>query len=297
MSSMAAQTARPHLDAEPNRFSADFDRRSFAFRHNLADNPLFEPRRLLELAKVMAADPRDVYYDAGDIHVGQRWDEIPPCGLPIDELLHRIETANAWVVLRKVDKDPEFAALLDRCLAEVEAQAGRSLRDVMKIRNALIFISSPNRITTYHIDRECSCLLQIRGRKTINIFDRNDRDVLTEEELERFWTVDNNAPVYRPALQSRAAVYELTPGGAVHIPVNAPHWLQNGPEVSISLNINFHYHDRALADIYRVNHWLRRCGLTPTPPRRSALLDGMKRTVYGTTRPLRALMQQLRRPD
>jgi hypothetical protein len=292
---LAAPASEMLLDAEPDRFRNDFDRRCFAFRHTLANHPLFESERLLRLAQQMAGDPRDVYYDAGDVQIGQRWDQIPACDLSVEQLLDRIENANAWIVLRKVDKSPPYAALLDACIAEIEVRSGRTLRDVMKIRNALIFISSPGRITTYHIDRECSCLLQIRGQKTISIFDRNDRDVLPEEEIERFWTVDNNSATYRPALQTRANVYEMSPGSAVHIPVNAPHWVKNGPDVSISLNINFHYKDSALADIYRTNYWLRRIGLTPTPPRRSALLDGVKRTAYGSTRGIRALAQRVRR--
>jgi len=284
-----------YLEAEADRFRTDFDVRCFAFRHALAGDPRFEPDRLLALAQELAGDPRDVYYDAGDVEIGQRWDQIPPCDLTIAQLLHRIETANAWIVLRKVDKSPAYAALLDACISEIEEELGRSLHDVMKVSNALVFISSPNRITTYHIDRECSCLLQLRGHKTISIFDRNDRDVLPEEEIERFWTVDNNSATYRPELQSRASVFALAPGSAVHIPVNAPHWVQNGSDVSISLNINFHYKDRALADVYRTNYWLRRIGLKPTPPRRSALLDGLKSTAYGSTRGLRSVARLVRR--
>jgi hypothetical protein len=70
--------------------------------------------------------------------------------------------------------------------------------------------------------------------------------------------------------------------------------VQNGPQVSVSLNINFHYKDRELADIYRANHWLRRLGFKPRPPRQSALLDGVKRTVYGSARPLRTFGRSLR---
>ncbi len=296
MNSPVSAAPRGHIfEAESDQFRDDFDRRPFAFRHTLASDPLFETGRLIEVARQLAADPRDVYYDAGDVEIGQRWDDIPACELSVAQLLERIEHANAWIILRKVDKLPAYAALLDACLAEIEQRSGRNLRDVMKIRNALVFISSPHRITTYHIDRECSCLLQIRGSKTINVFDRNDRDVLSEEELERFWTIDNNSATYKPELQQRASVFELVPGNAVHLPVNAPHWLKNGPEVSISLNVNFHYKDSALADIYRTNYWLRKIGLKPTPPRRSALLDGLKRSAYGSTGALRTMVRRLAR--
>jgi hypothetical protein len=272
------------LTADPETFRRNFDRHCFTFEHRLAESPLFAPERLLEIAKQMAVDPADVYYDAGDVRVEQRWDEVPACALPIDELLHRIETANAWVVLRKAEKFPEYAALLDACIAQIEALSGRNLRGQIKLRNAIIFINSPHRVSSYHIDRECNFLLQIRGSKTISIHDRGDRQVLPEEEIERFWTVDPNSAVYKPAYDDRASTYELVPGRAVHIPVNAPHWVKNGPDVSVSLSINFHYVDSVLADLYRANYRLRSLGLKPLPPRKSAAVDQITRTVYGSIR-------------
>jgi hypothetical protein len=274
------------LVADSDLFRQRFDRQAFAFEHRLADHPLFAPQRLLQLAKDMAKDAEDVYFDVGDVRIDQRWDRTPVCSMPIDELLHQIETAGAWIILRRAEKDPDYAKLLEAALADVEALSGRDLRKLTKFRNAIIFINSPNRISTYHIDRECNCLLQIRGTKTVSIFDRNDREVLPEDEIERFWTVDNNSAVYKPHLQERARVFELTPGRAVHIPVNAPHWVKNGPEVSVSLSINFHYYDALLADVYRANYWLRRLGLRPAPPRQRALRDAVKGKLYRSARAL-----------
>jgi hypothetical protein len=256
-------------------------RAGHSFTHRLSGNPLFSTDRLLALARRRVRNPDDVYYDAGEIRVDQRWDQTPPCDLPVDELLRRIETAGAWIILRHVQNDPEYAGLVDACMDEIVALSGRDLSQVMKVRDAIIFINSPNRISTYHIDRECSWLYQIQGRKTISIFEPADRDVLPEWEIEMFWAVDHNAATYRPQYQSRATVTELLPGHGVHIPVGAPHWVRNGPEVSVSLNINFHYLDAITADVYRANYWLRRLGLNPTPPRVSAFKDAIKRSVYG----------------
>jgi hypothetical protein len=283
----------PWLVTDSDVFAANFDRKAFAFEHRLAGHPLFAPERLLQLAQQMAKDPQDVYYDAGDVRVDQRWDQTPACDLPIDVLLKRIETAGAWVILRHAEKDPEYAALQNACMDEIEKLSGVDLRRVSKQRNAIVFVNSPNRISSYHIDRECNCLLQIRGSKTVHVFDRDDRDVLSEAEIERFWTVDNNAAVYRPHLEHRARVFELTPGCAVHIPVNAPHWVCNGPEVSVSLSINFHYKDALLADVYRANYWLRRIGLRPGGPRNSAARDALKSRLYGSLRTLSATTRRL----
>jgi hypothetical protein len=62
----------------------------------------------------------------------------------------------------------------------------------------------------------------------------------------------------------------------VHIPVNCPHWVQNGNSVSISLNMNFQYKDTARANLYRVNFLLRKMGMKPTPPGQSAIKDKIK---------------------
>ena len=119
-------------------------------------------------------------------------------------------------------------------------------------------------------------LVHISGTKTIHVFDREDREVLPEEELERFWSVDFNAAVYKPQLQHRAISYKLAPGIGVHIPVNCPHWIENDDNVSISLSLNFQLRERLRANIYRANFLLRQLGFHPTPPGVMPALDAMK---------------------
>jgi hypothetical protein len=271
------------LDADPRAFQNDFERVGFAFPHRLAHHPLFALEPLIELAKTLP----DIVYDAGDVRVDQRWDEVPLCDMPPHVLIEKIETSGAWILLKHANKRPGYREVFEECMSDVEQLSGRDLSPQIKAKKAIVFVNSPNRVTPYHIDHQSSCLLQISGRKTISIFDPTDREVLPETELERFWARDDNAAIYKRELQSRATVIELTPGMGVHIPVNAPHWVQNGPEVSVSLNFNFDYHDHMLADIYRANYRLRRMGFTPTPPGKSALRDAAKTSFYGLARTLR----------
>jgi hypothetical protein len=248
-------------------FRTKFDSYSFAFRHKLAGHPVFELRRLMELAEeTQSTRPADLYYDAGAIDVDQRWDKTPRPEFSARDAIQRIEHCGAWIVLKRADKNKDYAAVLQECMAELQEFTGLNLERVMKVQEVILFVTSPNRITTYHIDRECSLLLQIQGDKRISIFDRNDREVLPEEEIERFWSVDHNAPRYKPELQHRATVYELRPGNGVHIPVNCPHWVQNGANISVSLNVNFQYRDTMRANLYRLNFLLRKVGIQPTPP-------------------------------
>lgn len=273
-----------NLSVDPDSFRDNFDKRDYDFSHRLAESPLFDRDALIELTKTMSADPADVYHDAGEVRVGQRWNEVPKTKLTVNELLANIESSSGWILLKRAERVPEYGAILEACMSEIEELSGIDLTPLIAKRRALIFISSPHRVSSYHIDRECNWLLQIRGTKTVSIFDRADREILPETELERFWAVDNNAPVYRPEFQNRGRNYELVPGRGIHIPVNNPHWVKNGPEVSVSLSINFHYQDSHLGDIYRANYWLRRMGMNPQPPRSSALSDALKRSSFGFAR-------------
>ena len=248
-------------------FQTKFDMYSFAFRHKLAGHPVFALGRLMELAEeTQSTRPGELYYDAGKIDVNQRWDKTPRPEFSARDAIQRIEHCGAWIVLKRADKNREYGAVLRECMAELQEYTGLNLERVMKVQEVIIFVTSPKRVTTYHIDRECSLLLQIRGDKHISIFDRNDREVLSEEEIERFWSVDHNAPRYKPELQNHATVYELKPGNGVHIPVNCPHWVQNGDNISVSLNVNFQYRDTMRANLYRLNYLLRKMGMQPTPP-------------------------------
>jgi hypothetical protein len=267
------------IDLDHDVFREKFNRRHFVFQHNLSDHPLFQLPRLIELARSTAATRADdLYYDAGVQDIGQRWGTAP-ASFPVDATINRIEHAGAWIALKRADADPSYAALLDHCMSDILEVSGRQLERKMRRKEVIVFITSPNRLTTYHIDSENNFLLQLSGRKEINLFRPEDREVTTEQEVERFYSVDTNAATYKPHLQSRAEVLMMEPGMGVHIPVNAPHWLKNGDNISISVSINYHSYDSERAAIYRTNHYLRRLGINPTPPFRSPMLDHLKRPV------------------
>jgi hypothetical protein len=264
---------------QPEAFRERFNRRHFLFEHALSDHPLFKLPRLIELARdTQRKRPAHLYYDVGVTDLNERWG-TSPTDLAVDDTIHRIETCNAWITLKYADNDPAYAMVLERCMQDILEVSGRELERFMRLREIIIFITSPHRLTTYHIDSECNFLLQLQGPKEINLFKSDDREVLPEQEIEYFWTRDTNAPVYKPHLQHHADVIALRPGVGVHIPINAPHWLRNGAEVSITVSINYHPWESERGDIYRVNYYLRRLRMNPTPPFRSPILDALKRPV------------------
>jgi hypothetical protein len=265
------------IKVDATEFREKFNRTSFEVHHELASHPLFQLPALVQLAeRTRTQRPDDIYYNNGEIGVDQKWIYNPEHPFSPAETIHRIEECSAWFIFRSAQRDPEYRVFLDKGLAEIKELIGKSLEGEIMVEDIIIFVTSPKRKTPYHIDRECNFLLQIRGDKTIHVFNQNDRDILSEEELERFWSVDSSSANYKPEMQNRAKSYVMRPGTGVHIPVNAPHWLENHDNVSVSLSVNFQFKDSLKANAYRANYLLRRMGLKPTPPGQSELRDTIK---------------------
>ena len=259
------------LEIDRARFASDFNVRPFAVRHGLADHPAFALERLVELARRLP--PSTVEYNAGDLPLTQDPKLTPQTGLSIEETIRRIHEARSWMVLKRVEADAEYRRILDDCLDEIAP-----LAPGMRGRQAFVFISSPGSVTPYHIDHEYNFLLQIRGTKLMSIF---DRAVLSEQEIERFYRGEHRNLVFDETRASEARTFELRPGDGVHVPVNAPHYVKNGPEPSVSFSITFRTPegDRR-ASVYRVNERLRALGVSPRRVGDAPVVDRAKYLAY-----------------
>ena len=287
--SSALSSRRLEIDAD--QFRAGFNRQPFMFGHHLAGHPLFELPRLLELAQRLPEAA--VAYNAGDISVAEGLYRGPRNGLSVEETIRRIEDCRSWMVLKHVEADDEYNALLDSCLDEVQRHS-EPLAPGMRKREGFIFISSPGSVTPYHLDPEYNFLLQIRGSKTVHIWNPDDPMVLTDEELEDFFTSEEQKNLqFKGDCEQRASVFDLTPGRGLHFPVTAPHWVQNGDGISVSFSITFQTPaSERRAVVYGVNAALRRRGLKPTPAGRSMMLDRMKYNAWRMARRVKRMVSQ-----
>jgi hypothetical protein len=281
------------LRLDAGTFAAGFNRRPFGLRHRLAGHPLFRLPRLLELARSLPE--RQVEYNPGNVPITLDPTRTPRSGLSVEETIRRIEECGSWMALRNVEADPEYRALLDRCLDEVQVHSER-LAPGMRAREGYIFLSSPRAVTPYHMDPEYNFLLQVCGTKTVYVFDGADREVLSEQELESFLSGGHRNLVLDDAQRGKAAVFELGPGDGLHLPVTFPHYVVNGDAVSLSLSITFQTPaSERRAALYKVNAWLRRSGVTPKPVGRSPVSDSVKHRGYQTARLLAGQLKRLRR--
>ena len=269
------------LNLVPVDFRERFNRRPYLIPHRVGpDHPLFTLPRLIELARRLPQEY--VEYNAGKIPVTLDSRLTPRNGLSIEETIHRIEEHCSWMVLKRVEQDPEYRMFLDQCLDEIQ-KLSEPIDPGMMDRAGAVFISSPSSVTPYHLDAEYNFLLQIRGVKTLHVFDANDRSILSEQELEQHSSaslVHRNLQ-FKDEYQQKALSFELTPGHALHVPSMYPHWVQNGPHVSISFSAGFLTRSYVRKNaVHAVHRLLRRLGVTPAPVGLSPFCDALKYQSY-----------------
>ncbi|MFN2259177.1 MAG: cupin-like domain-containing protein [Parasphingopyxis sp.] len=234
--------------------------------HRLRDHPLLGYEALERLA--LAMRPVDVEYNRADLPVGIDPDQVPSNELGISETIRGIESNGSWMVLKFIEQHPDYRALLHETLAEIEPVVRPVTGEMLKLEG-FIFLSSPDAVTPFHMDPEHNILLQLKGSKTMTVFPPGDEEMVPGEAHEAFHRGGHRNLQWREEFAARGQAFELTAGKAVYVPVKAPHWVRNGPEVSVSLSITWQS-EWAYREQYAraMNGMLRRFGLDPASPKR-----------------------------
>ncbi len=283
---------RTTLFGETEALRTGFNRTPLLFEHTLNDHPLLSLDAIAALAERLAAEPSPRGFfilPAGEPDPGQ-WGSAQ-FQRAVAGAVANIKSSRMRLKLSSVHLEPGYRELLEECAAQLDALTGGALLRDFPAPLATLFISSPGEVTPYHVDSETNFLLQISGAKSVHIYDGTDRSLIDTRDFERYWGLghidmpDGNA----------GTSFELRPGLGVHNPVHFPHWVQNGQGPSISLSLGFvSRHD--LSDVFRVNHQLRRLGLTPSEPGSNAVLDDAKRTAARSVRSLKYLLKGQKAP-
>ena len=268
---MDAVTGFTALDAPvfgPNarsQFADAYPETPIVMRHGLGSHPLLELDALAALAGRLP--DASIEYNRGNLPLGV--DGKPaPTGLAIEDTIRHIATSNSWAVLKNVEQDPAYQALLLALLGElqpaIEARTGALLRP-----QAFVFISSPNAVTPYHFDPEHNILLQLTGTKVMTQFPAGDPRFAPDTTHESYHSGGPRELLWRDEFAAGGREFALGPGDAVAVPVMAPHFVRNGPASSISLSITWRSDwSFAEADARCWNGLLRKAGLEPRAPRR-----------------------------
>ena len=246
-------------------FDSSYPEGPHKLRHNLCAHPLLELDALAELGTVLPA--RSVEYNRGDVPIGI--DRKPEGnGLTIGETIRGIASSNSWAVLKNIEQQPAYAALLGELLGEIEREIVRKTGRMMKTQG-FIFVSSPGAVTPYHFDPEHNILLQLTGQKAMTVFPAGNPRCAPDHVHEAYHTGGARELIWNDGLACHGQTFRLGEGEAIYVPVMAPHYVKNGPVPSISLSITWRSEwSFAEADARAFNGLLRRWGFDPRPPGR-----------------------------
>jgi hypothetical protein len=277
------------IEIEKEAVGGEMPKKTFRVSHALSDHPLFDLERLARLA---ASLPSDQVEFNGPVAPNQDPNLTPSNGLSPEETVRRIEEARSWMVIKNVEVDPEYKALLDACLDQVAEETGGVMGGALQ-RQAFIFVTSPGNVTPFHSDPELNFLLQVRGSKRMSLFDHRDREIVSAEDAELFPGKHRNLP-YREEVEMRATHQHIEPGQGIFVPIFDPHWVQNGPEVSVSFSITWHTEETLrLVKLSYINAALRKLGMPQSDEGAQPLWDGIKVAAYDVLRPVYDLVKRV----
>ena len=290
---VAASGDRPEILADPDGvFARNYNRQHFSFAHGLSGNPLFDLDNLIELSRRIP-EHWEPYWSNGRVQVNNAWEAGTQGRATLQDTIANIAHNDSIVIMKHTEQDPVYGPVLQEFLGRVIDFAGEQMRSDVTIGETLILISSPNRVTPYHMDGETNFLVQVRGDKWFYVYDHADRTLITDEERERYFAGNISSAVYNKDRQKDATAYDLRAGYGIHVPTGAPHWVQNKDNVSVAISVNYELRSvYRLSKIYKMNQQLRKLGITPRPPGTSQWRDGLKYTAARTLASARSLVSK-----
>lgn len=257
-----AQPVTAIFDAQSkDAFARNYPEQGHVLTHNMALHPLMERGALADLSERL---PRSsIEYNRGDIAIGADSNNDIANGMGIADTIRDIENAQSWAVLKNIEQDPAYGALLQALLAHIQPQI-EAKTGPMLTPQGYIFISSPHAVTPYHFDPEHNILLQLQGEKWMTQFPPGDERYAPAACHEAYHLGAGRNLPWDDAFLEAGQLCHLTPGQAVYVPVMAPHFVRNGAMPSLSLSITWRSqwsYDEANARAF--NAVLRKYGITP----------------------------------
>lgn len=262
-----------------------------AIRHDFQHHPLMQLDALSALAKRLMPTQQCRFVRPG-LSTASDFDHAsaPHDGRGIDEVFARIEEPGSWIAMYNVQTDPLYRQFVDEVAAAFRPLVENKQPGVYEV-GGFIFVSAPPSVTPFHIDRENNFWLQVRGRKTMNVWDHNDRVAVPQPAVENFVVHGGLSGVdvkdgerVRDDIMARSREFEVGPGDGVYFPMTSPHmtrtstdWVKPGDGVSISIGVVFYTSmTRRMCHAHAFNRVARRLGLNPRTPQHGSEVEGWR---------------------
>lgn len=269
MTALPADRKLPPLSQLPS--GGSFPDQPAEFEHDLDHEPLLTLAAVADLADRLPRHSVICDTAAQPLLVPEGGPPRGALSRPGD-VIRDIEDAGAWLTLLNIEDDPDYANLMNATL-DLLQPGSMHRQGKMRNRVGFVFVSSPNSVTPAHFDIEHSLLMQVSGAKTVSL-GRFADERARRHEIDRYWDGSHGRI---ESLPPEAAAYELTPGHGVYIPATAPHWVHNGPAISLSVTLTYFTAATERENLIEAfNARLRHLHLHPRPPGRSAAADSAK---------------------
>ena len=247
-------------------------------RHRISDHPLLQIDSLVQLSSRLAKFGR-IRTHSNEAYAGTAFNHAPmlyPNQRPPEETLANIASAKAWMSLLNVQTDDIYRGLVDEVLDDLKPGIDR-IDPGMTYRGGWIFVTSPNTVTPFHMDKEHNFILQIKGKKRLLVWEPDDIEVLSEEARDLFHANHSRDLVtWREEARARAHVFELEPGMGAYMPQTAPHLVENGDNASITVSFTYYTNStRRKSRLHSLHQRMRGMGLSPSPVGSRPLMDSL----------------------
>ena len=211
-------------------------------RHKVSEHPLLQIDQLVELAKRLENEGR-IRSHTNDAEAGTSFGDAPdlhPIKGPLVHTMQHIEAAGAWMSLLNVQTDPLYRQLIDDVLGSVRPQVEAKDPGISYL-GGWIFVSSPRTVTPFHIDKEHNFILQIKGQKTVYVWEPNDLRVVSDRARDRFHSRHKrDLVVWREEFRESAHCFKIGPGEGAYMPSTSPHLVEVGEEPSITMSFTYY---------------------------------------------------------
>lgn len=223
-------------DWDPQK-AASFGKDLIVAHHNVHERPMFSDDGLADLLDRYPREAFGIYTMDNERRDRSSFRRGDPGNLTGEQLLEAVQKGRLWINLRKANAHLKaYEELCDEMFDEVEAKTP-GLK-TMK-RDCGVLISSPKARVFYHLDIPLVMLWQIKGEKHFYVYPTG-KEFAPDSQIESIVLRETEEEIdYNPSFDDASRHVLMHPGMVATWPQTAPHRIDNGDCLNVSLSCEF----------------------------------------------------------